>query len=248
MDDKTRHKRAMEDISHFFLSGKQPQNSPGELGKQEARENSTAAVPPPEGGNIKLEDIPEEKAPAMRVARPAATAIENKETLVTAVKNYLCAAHGEALAIVKSMESSRFGIAELTLFDKKNFCVLCGKIQDGAWFSDFLAASMGYYGWLRDCLQAGSLFFNKSPRLVLYMFCDCCPSMAPFIVEELNAAMSIRLVRYHVLQVPGDPAPIAFFQPIVPTDGNRGQESRTLDLSDDDWRRFNRLKEHASEE
>lgn len=269
MDEKNRNKRGLEDISHFFLSG---QNSSKQTDQGQEQEETAGHPVSSNGENGTPKFVPDKDSTKIKMALPADAAVRSETNIVESVEEFLKNGHGSHFVSVKNIRSSRFGIPELTLFNKKEGVILCGTIQQSKWFSDFLLASLGYFAWLKECVTASSPFFEKSPRVLLYLFCDRFPSQARQIVKQLKETTSVRLIQYQLLQIPDRTAPIVYYQPLLSANSNKqrtvspkqGQagpsqfENATSDhakpvhsqpdISEEEWQIFNRLKDRAFKE
>lgn len=274
MDEKNRNKRGLEDISHFFLSGQNPPKSPekGPSDKEQEQEKPVENPGTSRAGNGSPLRVSSKDTMKIKIAHPADAAVRSETNIVETAEEYLTKSHSGHFVSEKKFRSSQFGVPEFTLFNKKEGVILCGKIQKGKGFSDFLLSSLGYYAWLKECLTASSPFFEKRPRVLLYLFCDRFPSQARQIVEQLKEIFSIRLVRYQLIQIPDRPGPIVTFQPILSANGNEPSVvslkaetpinspfdnvtedlSKPIDsqsdISEEEWQVFNRLKERAFKE
>jgi len=247
MTDNNRHKRALEEVSHFFLSGDESRRPSGNR-----PETQGPIVPPDTAAMDSLGDGPKKSALNVRIAHPVDTGVCSKKDIVQAVEGFLRSNHPEHLVTMENIGSSRFGTSDLVLFNKRNMHILCARIHQGKKRSDFLISSLAYGAWLEETLNTSTPFFSKSPRLFLYLFSDNYPSSATHTLKQMTGASSICLVRYHVLQVPDEEIPIVYFRFVFPSTSienrsNTQKDSHFPGISKEEWRTFNRLKERALE-
>ena len=251
MNERNQHKRVLEDVSHFFLSGdpvSRDMDTPSEEDVHEMQSINTEDIAE---GPRQEDHHAKEEPKALLLAQPCDTAQPSLAEIVKTAENYLRSIHPGHFSAVNTVPRSRFGSAHLMLRNRRRYHILCGMVQGNTPFSEFVSASLGYFTWLKEGLATSRVFLRKSPQIFSYLFCKNIPSEGCPIVERYKGSLPICLVQYHVLRIPGQTTPILYFQTASPAKDAHTEEAplgNGLDFTEDEWQRFNRLKEHALDE